>query len=115
MVIDEQPLLAKWLFEDLSEENYNILHTDDIGDIQDDIAGMVPDVILLDFCFDGFERWDVLHWIKLESPHVPVIIMGLYDSVAEDPRIGKADGFIVKDIYMHKIQDKLKELCLSNL
>jgi DNA-binding response OmpR family regulator len=114
MVIDEQPLLAKWLFEDLSEEIYHILHTDNIDDIHDDIGAMMPDIILLDICFDGFERWDILNWIKLESPHIPVLIVGLYDSVADDPRIDKANGFMVKDIYMHKFENKMKELCLSN-
>jgi DNA-binding NtrC family response regulator len=112
MVIDEQPLLAKWLDEDLSGKKYNILHTDNIDDIEDDVKAMIPDIILLDISFDGFERWDVLNWIKQEIPHIPVLLMGFYDSVADDARSSKANGFIVKDIYRDKIKNKVKELCL---
>jgi CheY-like chemotaxis protein len=67
MLIDDQALLAKWLREDLSDEKYQISHTTNTGDIHDDIATFKPDIILLDICFDGFERWDILHWIKLKS------------------------------------------------
>jgi len=111
MLIDDQPLLAKWLREDLSDEKYQISHTTNTDDIHDDIATFKPDIILLDVCLDGFEGWDILHWIKLKSPHVPVLIVGTYNSIADDPRLAQADGYIIKDIYMNKIENKMMELC----
>jgi DNA-binding response OmpR family regulator len=111
MLIDDQALLAKWLREDLSDEKYQISHTTNTDDIHDDIATFKPDIILLDVCLDGFERWDILHWIKLKSPHVPVLIVGTYNSIADDPRLAQADGYIIKDIYMNKIENKMMELC----
>jgi DNA-binding response OmpR family regulator len=110
MIIDDQPLLARCLCEDLSDENYLISQTTNIDDIYDDLAAFMPDIILLDVCLNGIERWDILRRIKLESPHIPILIVGTYPSIADDPRLGQADGYIIKDIYMDKVKDKLKEM-----
>lgn len=115
MLIDDQPLLAKWLREDLSDKEYQISQITNTDDIYDNIATFKPDIILLDICLHGFERWDILHWIKLKSPHVPVLIVCTYDSIVDDLRLGQADGYIIRDIYMNKIENKVKELCCPNI
>jgi DNA-binding response OmpR family regulator len=115
MIIDDELLLAKWLCEDLSDEKYQISQITNVDDIHNDIAAFMPDIILLDICLDGFERWEIIRWIKLESPHIPILIVGTYDSIADDPRLGQADGYIIKDIYMNKIENKIKELCRPDI
>jgi two-component SAPR family response regulator len=110
MIIDDQPLLAKCLCEDLSAEKYLISQTTNVDDIYVDLEAFMPDIILLDICLDGIERWDILHRIKLESPHIPIHIVGTYPSIADDPRLVQADGYIIKDIFMDKVKDKLKEM-----
>ncbi|HSQ84551.1 MAG TPA: response regulator [Desulfobacterales bacterium] len=111
MIVDEQPLLAKWLREDLSGEIYHISHTDNIDNISEEIMTFSPEIIILDISFDGFERWEILNRIKLEFPHIPVLLVSPYDNVIYDKRAVKADGVIIKDIYMNKVKDKIKTLC----
>lgn len=111
MIVDEQPLLAKWLREDLSGEIYHISHTDKIDNISEEIMTFSPEIIILDISFDGFERWEILNRIKLEFPHIPVLLVSPYDNVIYDKRAVKADGVIIKDIYMNEVKDKIKTLC----
>lgn len=110
MIIDDQPLLTKWLSEVFSDETYLISQTANADDIREDISTFIPDIILLDIHFDGFERWDILHRIKLEFHDIPVLIMGTYDNFAHDPRVAEADGYVIKDIYTDKLESKMVEL-----
>ena len=59
-----------------------------------------PDLVLLDLYLNGFEGWDVLEDIKRKYPHLPVLIVTAYDNYAEDPRLFKADGYILKDFHV---------------
>lgn len=111
IVIDEQPLLPKWLFEDLSNQEYHISWTANVDDISEDIKTFMPDIILLDIHLEGFERWDILHRIKLEFPSIPILIVSSYDNLAHDSRLAEADGYITKDIYTKEVENKMKELC----
>ena len=115
MIIDDQPLLAKWLGEDLLDEQYQISRITDFDDIHDDIAEIKPDIIFLDIWTGGFERWDILNQLKLKSPNIPILILGTYDSIAGDPRLDKADGYIIKDIYMNEVKEKMNALCRPNI
>jgi DNA-binding response OmpR family regulator len=115
MIIDDQPLLAKWLGEDLSGEKYQISRITGVDNIHDDIAEIKPDIIFLDIWIGGFERWDILNQIKVISPNIPILILSTYDSIAGDPRLDKADGYIIKDINMSEIKDKMKALCRPNI
>ena len=110
-VIDDGSLLAEWLFEDLSNLEYHISRTANVDDISKAIRTYAPDIILLDIHLDGFERWDILRQTKLESPHIPVIIVSTYDSIVHDKRLSQADGYITKDIYTKDVENKIKELC----
>ena len=110
MIIDDQPLLSKWLVEDLSIENYRILRTEDVDDIHENMRTFMPDILLLDIFFGGYERWDILHRIKLESPQLPVLLVGSYENFTHNPRIDEADGYVIKDIYTNKLEHKMKEL-----
>jgi DNA-binding response OmpR family regulator len=115
MIIDDQPLLAKLLSDDLLDEKFQISQITDVDDIHGDIMEIKPDIIFLDIWTGGFERWDILSQIKLEAPNIPILILGSYDSIAGDPRLDKADGYIIKDIYMDVFKDKMKALCRPNI
>ncbi len=56
-VIDDGSLLAEWLFEDLSNQEYHISGTANVDDISKAIRTSAPDIILLDIHLNGFERW----------------------------------------------------------
>ena len=110
MIIDEQPLLTKQLFEDFSDDKYQISQMRQADGISERIRAFMPDIILLDLWLSGLERWDILHRIKLDSPYLPVIIVSTYETFAHDPRMGEADGFVIKDIYTGKLENKIMEL-----
>ena len=74
MIIDDQPLLAKWLTNDLVDEEYHISWMVNADNIKEDIRKFMPDIVLLDICLNGFERWDILERIKIKYPHLPVLI-----------------------------------------
>ena len=55
----------------------------------------------------------MLNEIKATEPDLPVLIFTAYDSYMDDPRLSKADGYVVKDfshidLLKQKIANALK-------
>lgn len=115
MIIDDQPLLVKWLTNDLADEEYHISWKVNADNIKEDIRTFMPDIVLFDICLNGYERWNIFERIKWEHPHLPVLIVSYFDTFISDPRCAKADGYIIKDIYMDKLKNKMAVLLNSNI
>ena len=70
-----------------------------------------PDLVLLDLYLDGFEGLDLLQDIKSRYPDLPVLIVTAYDSYMDDPRLAKADGYVIKSFAgLDKLKQKIAEV-----
>ncbi len=110
LIIDDQSHLGEMLSEDLCKQEHRITCVDDLGKAIDEIRSCRPDIVLLDLYLKGFERWDLLHRLKLEVPHVPVLIVTAYDNFIDDPRLAEADDYVIKEIYTDTLKKKIDEL-----
>jgi two-component SAPR family response regulator len=54
--------------------------------------------VILDLYLNGFRGWDLLDEIKGNFPNLPILIVTAYDTYAEDARLSKADGYIIKNL-----------------
>jgi CheY-like chemotaxis protein len=98
LIVDDQPYLQELLMEELKDEGHNVEAVTDAISVRRHLGDSKPDLVLLDLYLKGFEGWDVLDDIKSKYPYLPVVIVTAYDNYAEDPRLSKADGYIVKNL-----------------
>ena len=81
-----------------------------IGAIQS--ANFNPDLVLLNlYLKHGFNGWDVLLDIKTQNPDLPVFMVTAHDKCLYDPRLSKADGYIIDGSFAPedmKIGDKIR-------
>jgi len=98
LVVDDQDCIRNLITETLSPDGYEIQAVGDRQSVRGVLVSNEPDLILLDLYLDGPEGFDLLQEIKGQHPSLPVIIVTAYDSHRDDPRLKKADGYVVKSI-----------------
>ena len=100
LIVDDQPYLCELFQHELLEDNCHIIGTGNTESIKRYLEDSMPDIVLLEISLHGFEGWDVLHYIKIKYPDLPILIVTSYDNYPDDPRAYEADGYLVKD-FMH--------------
>lgn len=113
LLIDDQPYMEEFLAEELSREGHMLKWIGDSDWLMPAIAETRPDLILLDLYLNGFEGWSLLDRIKRHDPRIPVIILTAYGSFADDPRVSRADGYVVKEFNTGILKEKIT-LALSS-
>lgn len=114
LIIDDQPYLEKLLSEEFCEQGHRITRTENIEEAWETLRWRRPDIVLLDLHLEGLERWDLLHRIKLEDSHLPVLIVSAYDGFISNPRLAEADGYVIKDIYPDTLKKKLNDVLVRH-
>ena len=106
LIADDQFYLQEVVAQGLAGDNYHVASLRDGNSLRGYLDNSKPDLVLLEPSLNGFEGWEVLHYIKTKDPLLPVLIVTAYDSYADDPRASEADGYIVKNFAQF---DELKE------
>ena len=114
LVIDDQPYLQELISQELQDDGYTVESLTDAESVKGYLGKSEPDLVLLDLYLNGFEGWDLLDAIKNKYPHLPVLIVTAYDNYAGDPRLSKADGYILKDFHVIKeLRKKISDLLVG--
>lgn len=96
LIVDDQKWLEDLCAKALATEGYSITVTSDIEAVMKNVANFNPDLVLLNlYLKHGFSGWDVLLDIKTQNPDLPVFMVTAHDKSLYDPRLSKADGYII--------------------
>ena len=107
LIIDDQAWVLDLCREGLAHEGYQVSATDDIEYVRNRLLSFRPNLVLLNqYLKHGFVVWDVLSNIKMQAPHLPVLIVTEYDTHLFCSRLSQADGFLVRS---QTAADELRE------
>ena len=96
----------------MAGEGYIVEVVGDADQAERHVKTFRPDVVVLDLFLGEPDGWEVLRRIKTDVPFVPVIIFTAYDSFKDDPRLKKADGYIIKSTNFTELKTCIaKTLC----
>lgn len=104
LIIDDQPYVRQLISEELFLEGYQVHSVGDIESVREHLQFSQPDLVLLDLYLEGPEGFGLLEEIKRQYPYMPVIIVSAYDSFLEDPRVSKADGYVIKSMHLDTLK-----------
>ena len=96
LVVDDQPCVRESLSDALISEGYQIATAGDAESVKGYLRSSRLDLVLLDLYLDGPDGFALLRDIKRQYPRLPVIIVTAYDTFMSDPRLSKADGYVIK-------------------
>ena len=115
LVVDDQPYIGQLLSAELEDEGYSVESVKDAKLLSKHLDDDQPDLVLLDLYLKGFKGWSILHNIKEKNPDLPVLIFTAYDTFAEDPRLSKADGYVIKSLDgLDELKEKIAEVIGRN-
>jgi CheY-like chemotaxis protein len=112
LVVDDQQCVRELVAEELAGEGYIVEAVGDAEQAEKHVKAAEPDLVVLDLFLGEPDGWEVLCRIKTDAPSVPVIIFTAYDSFKDDPRLKKADGYIIKSTDFTELKTCIaKTLC----
>jgi DNA-binding NtrC family response regulator len=98
LVVDDQACIRHLISRVLLLDEHEVHAIGKAESVIEYLISSQPDIILLDLYLEGPEGFDLLTEIKHLYPSLPVIILTAYDSHRDDPRLRKADGYMVKSV-----------------
>ena len=110
LIVDDQPCVRELLSEELVHEGYQVESVGDAESVRAHLRSSRPDLVLLDLFLDGPNGWEVLRDVKMQHPHLPVLIVTAYDSFADDPRLSQADGYVIKSVDLMELKQKIAKV-----
>ena len=110
LIVDDQACIREVLSEEMAREGYRIARAGDAESVRRHLQSSRPDLVLLDLYLDGPSGFDVLHDIKKRDPYLPVIMFTAYDSFMDDPRLSKADGYVLKSFDFVELKQKIAQV-----
>jgi two-component system response regulator AtoC len=111
LVVDDQACIRHLISKVLILDKHEVQAIGNAQSAREHLAFSQPDIVLLDLYMDGPEGFELLQDIKGQYPSLPVIIVTAYDSHRDDPRLIKADGYIVKSVeFWDEMRQKVAEV-----
>ena len=110
LIIDDQQCIRDLISEELISEGYRVRGLGDARSVTVNVRFSKPDLVLLDLYLDEADGFGVLHDIKKQYPKIPVIIYTAYDSYREDPRVSRADGYVIKSMTFDELKEKIADV-----
>lgn len=110
LVIDDQQCIRELISEELISEGYRVHSLGDAKSVKVNLRFSKPELVLLDLYLDEADGFGVLHDIKRQYPEIPVIVYTAYDSYREDPRVSRADGYVIKSMAFDELKEKIADV-----
>lgn len=100
LVVDDQPLIANVLAEQLRQSGYTVKIALSGADALDLFDTFQPDVVLLDLTMPGLTGGEVLDRVRTTYPHIPVVVMTGDAGRARETLARGAVAYLVKPFKM---------------
>lgn len=110
LIIDDQSCVRQLISEELILEGHKVHGLSGAQLVREHLQCLQPDLVLLDLFLDGPEGFGVFQDIKWRHPELPIVILTAYDSFVDDPRLGMADGYVVKSCNFTKLKTKISDI-----
>jgi DNA-binding response OmpR family regulator len=105
--IDKDDAIRFLYEEELTEEGYEVIGTNNCKGILDKIAKLNPNIIILEPKFPKVDGLDILQSIRATHYNIPVIISTAYSDFRYDPRSITADYFVIKCSDLRELKLKI--------
>jgi DNA-binding NtrC family response regulator len=115
LIVDDQAWIKDLCREGLTGEGHNIVATDNIESVTENISSFEPHIVLLNqYLKHGFFASDVLKEIKSRNPNLPVLIVTIHEPRMKYPQLSLADGYVINSHRAGKeLRQKISALLVS--
>jgi DNA-binding response OmpR family regulator len=109
LIVDDEESTRLLYAEELSEEGYDVITTNDCARLMDLIKQQKPDLIVLDIRLGGYDGLDLLQEIRNTYYEIPVILCSAYSIYKYDIKSIAADYYVIKSYNLAELKLKIKK------
>lgn len=114
LVVDDNPTNLKLVSDVLEFEGYEILKAVDAEEAQVVLAGVLPDLILMDIALPGMDGLTLTRILKADvrTRHIRIAALTAFAMKGDDQKARDAgcDGYITKPIDTRKLPGQVAEI-----
>ena len=107
LVVDDEEHIRLLYSEELKEAGYDVTTAEGGYKIIERIEKEKPDLVILDIKMGNYNGLDILQDIRNDYYDLPVILSTAYDSFKEEIKAIAADFYIVKNIDLTELKNKI--------
>ncbi|MBI4772964.1 MAG: response regulator [Deltaproteobacteria bacterium] len=115
MIIDDQAFYRDYLAYELRQEGHRICSGPGTDNILEAVDTLQPDIVLIDPFYRDLSGYRLVERLKEEYPHLPVILMSVYDSGRAESDKVTCDGYAMKSVDTTEIKSTIHELLIAHL
>lgn len=108
LIVDDEESTRLLYAEELSDEGYEVITTNDYSRLMELIEEKRPDVIILDIKLGEYNGLDLLVDIRNTYYDLPVILCSAYSIFKYDIKSMAADYYVVKNYDLRDLKRKVK-------
>ena len=113
-IIDDQTHVRKLLVEELLDMGHQAYGFGPEQTVVGILEESKPDLVIMDLYMGLYDGFRIFSEVKKISPQLSVIIFTAYDSFKNDPRLSKADAYIVKSMNLDPLKTKISKLLVNS-
>ncbi len=109
LLFDNHSYMQDILKEDLAFREIEVVRIKEIDDYRTWILELNPDILVLDMSLSNQNAGAIVSDIKGSHPGLYVILTSVFDVLAEEPGVKRADAFVLKTIDAILLKEKIFE------
>ena len=110
LIIGENTRNREFLAEELAAEGHGVVSIGNPSLIDEVLAGLEPDLVLLGFHINGMDRWEASNVIHRLAPHLPVLSFISCGIGKKEIRLVSRDGYEIKTFPLEILKQKIAAL-----
>ena len=104
LIIDDEEVIRMLYAEELTQDGYEVISTDECSALTTIITESRPDIILLDIRMGQYDGLELLQDIRRAFYNLPVILCTAYSAFKYDLKSIAADYYVVKSADLEELK-----------
>lgn len=98
VLADRHPIMLEGIRRMLETEAESVLMVADEASLMQAVAGLTPDLVIVDLSFPVSGGTNVARWLKRRHPGIKIIVLSVHDdpAAADEVAAAGAEGFVLK-------------------
>jgi DNA-binding NtrC family response regulator len=110
LIVGKNNSAREVMAEELANEGYVVVMIGNPALIEELLATLEPDVVLLDLHIDAMDRWNVSMEIKKQAPPLPILTFASYGDAKGEINLIQENGYEIKSFSLEILKQKVAEL-----
>ncbi len=109
LLVDDEEGIQMLYREELEDEGYEVISAYTGEEGLEKFKTESPDLVVLDIQMPGMNGIEALRQMKMENPHLPIILSTAYNEYKQDLGAWASDEYVVKSSDINELKEAIRK------